>query len=63
MKNEFCYELRIILKNGKVGFVSKTRHAMIQIQDMFENGKPDIVLKTVKGFHIKELLMWFDLRK
>ena len=26
---------------------------MIQIQDMFENGKPDIVLKTVKGFHIK----------
>ena len=26
---------------------------MIQIQDMFENGKPDIVLKTVKGFNIK----------
>ena len=24
---------------------------MIQIQDMFENGKPDIVLKTVKGFY------------
>ena len=26
---------------------------MIQIQDMFENGKPDIVLKTVKGFYKK----------
>ena len=26
---------------------------LIQIQDMFENGKPDIVLKTVKGFNIK----------
>ena len=24
-ENEFCFELRIILKNGKVGFVSKTR--------------------------------------
>ena len=24
---------------------------MIQIQDMLENGKPDIVLKTVKGFY------------
>ena len=27
---------------------------MIQIQDMFENGKPDIVLKTVKGSIIKK---------
>ena len=26
---------------------------MIQIQDMFQNGKPDIVLKTGKGFNIK----------
>ena len=26
---------------------------MIQIQDMFENGKSDIVLKTVTGFSIK----------
>ena len=33
---------------------------MIQIQDMFENGKPDIVLKTV---NIKELLYDFDLRQ
>ena len=26
---------------------------MIQTQDMFQNGKPDNVLKTVKGFNIK----------
>ena len=26
---------------------------MFQIQDMFENGKPDIFLKTVKRFDIK----------
>ena len=26
---------------------------MIKIQDMFENGKPDIVLKAVKGFNIE----------
>ena len=26
---------------------------MFQIQDMFENGKPDIVLKTFKRFNIK----------
>ena len=25
---------------------------MIQIQDIFENGKHNIVLKTVKGFHM-----------
>ena len=49
-ENEFCFELRISLKNGKIGFVWKT---MVQIQDMFENGKPDIVLKTVKGFDMK----------
>ena len=26
---------------------------MFQIQDMFENGKPDIFLKTVKRFNMK----------
>ena len=36
----------LILKNGKVGFSENA--TMIQIQDMFENGKPDIVLKNVK---------------
>ena len=38
---------------------------MIQIQDMFENGEPDIILKmkTVKGFNIKRTFYKFDLRK
>ena len=26
---------------------------ILQIQEMFENGKPDIILKTVKRFNIK----------
>ena len=56
--NEICFELWIILKNGKVGLPRK-RDNMIQIQDMFENGKPDIVLKTVKGFNLKKLLLSF----
>ena len=45
--------MTIILKNGKVGLPRK-RDNMIQIQDMFENGKPDIVLKTFKGFNLKK---------
>ena len=49
----FVLKKWIILKYGKMGFVSKTRHAMFQIQEVFENWKPDIVLKTVKGFYIK----------
>ena len=44
----------LILKNGKVGFSENA--TMIQIQNMFENGKPDIVLKTIKGFNIKRIL-------
>ena len=51
---------RIILKNGKVGLENAT---LIQIQDMFENGKPGIVLKTVKGFNTKHSFYNFDLRK
>ena len=39
-----------ILKKGKVCLENAT---VFQIQDMFENGKPDIVLKTVKRFDIK----------
>ena len=38
-------------KTGKC--VSLENATMIQIQDIFENGKPDIVLKTVMGFDIK----------
>ena len=26
---------------------------MFQIQDIFENGKPNIILKTIKSFNIK----------
>ena len=32
---------------------------MIKIQDMFENGKPDVVLKMVEGFNVKKLLLSF----
>ena len=44
-----------LYSNRKAGFVSKTQQ--FQIQDMFENGKPNIVLKTVKIFNIKELVL------
>ena len=30
---------------------------------MFQNGKPDTVLKTVKRFNIKELLLYFLFQK
>ena len=51
-KTQFlCFELWIILKNMKVGFCLENA-TMFQIQDMFGNGKPDIVLKTVKRFNI-----------
>ena len=36
---------------------------MIQIQDMFENGKPDIVLKTAKGFDKKNSFYNLDSRE
>ena len=36
------FVLRILLKNGK-WVLSRKRDNMIQIQDMFGNGKPDIV--------------------
>ena len=62
MKVSFDWELQIILKNRKVGFVSKNA-TMIQIQDMFENGKQDIVVKTVKGFNIKNSFYNFNSRK
>ena len=36
---------------------------MIQIQDMFENGKPDIVLKTAKRFNIIRTLIMILIQK
>ena len=41
-----------LTENKESGFCLENA-TMIQIQDMFGNGKPDIVLKTVKGFNIK----------
>ena len=38
-----------------MGFVSKTRQCNDSNSGLFENGKPDIVLKTVKGFNIKRI--------
>ena len=35
---------------------------MFQIQYMFENGKPDIVLKTVNRFNVKRTPICFDLK-
>ena len=37
--------------------------AMFQIQDIFENGKPNIVLKTVKRFNIKRTLIIILIKK
>ena len=45
-----------VLENGKVGFCLGNA-TMFQIQAMFENGKPDIVLKTIKRFKIKRTLI------
>ena len=57
-KNLFCKLWKWVLlliadytQKRESGFCLENA-TMIQIQDMFENGKPDIVLKTVKGFHI-----------
>jgi len=45
-------------------WVSLENATMIQIQDTFENGNPDIVLKTVMGFDIKKNSFYnFDSRK
>ena len=46
----FVMNCGLYSKTGKRGL--SQNKTMIQIQDMFENGKPDIVLKTVKGFNI-----------
>ena len=36
---------------------------MFQIQNMFENGKPDFVLKTAKRFDIKNWTINFNFKK
>ena len=47
--------LYLVLITEGIGFCLDNA-TMIQIQDMFENGKPDIVLKAVKVF-LKVLLL------
>ena len=56
MKVSFVLKGGLYLKTGK-WVLSRKRDNMFKIPDMFENGKPDIVLKTVKRFNIKELLL------
>ena len=58
-ESEFCFEL--YSKTGK--WVLSWKHDNASSQDMYENGKPDIVLKTVKSFNIKELLLKFWFKK
>ena len=45
-ESEFCFKLWIILKNMKVGFCLENA-TMFQIQDMFENGKPNILSRAL----------------
>ena len=47
----FVLNCRLYFKNRKVDFVSKT--PQFQIQDTFEDGKPDIVLKNSQGIRTK----------
>ena len=51
-ESEFCFKLQIILKKRERGFCLENA-TKFHIQDMFENGKPDIILKMVKRFDIK----------
>ena len=52
MKVSFVLNCGLYSKTGKG--VCLENATMFQIQDMFEKGKPDIVLKTVKGFFLKK---------
>ena len=51
MKVSFVLNDGLYSNRESGGFLENT--TMIQIQEMFENGKPDIVLKTFKSFNIK----------
>ena len=48
-ESEFYYELWFIFKTGKLGFVSRQ---CFKFRICSKNGKPNIVLKTVKSFNI-----------
>ena len=51
MKVSFVLNDGLYSNRESGGFLENA--TMIQIQEMFENGKPDIVLKTFKSFNIK----------
>ena len=53
MKVSFVLNCGLCSKVGKWVFSRKGNITMFPIQDIFENGKPDIVLKTVKRFNMK----------
>ena len=61
MKVSFVLNCGLYSKTGKG--VCLENATMFQIQDVFENLKPDIVLKTVKRFNIKNSYFNFDLKK
>ena len=52
MKVSFVLNCGLYSKTGK-WVLSRKRENVSNSADMFENGKPDIVLKTVKWFNIK----------
>ncbi len=60
MKDSFVLNCRLFLKRGSG--VCLENATMIQIRDMFQNGKPDIVLKTVNRFNVKRTPISFDLK-
>ena len=59
MKVSFVY---IYTQKRESGFCLENA-TMIQIQDMFENGKPGIVLKTVKRLNIKRTPILILIKK
>ena len=52
MKVSFVLNCDLYTQKRENGF-SLENATMFQIYNMFQNGKPDIVLKTVKRFNIK----------
>ena len=61
-ETKFCFELRIILKNEKMGVVSKTRQQFrFRICSRMEN--LTFVLKTTKGFNTKRTLFMILMLK
>ena len=54
MKVSFVLNCGLYTQKRESGFCLENA-TMFQIQEMFQNGKPAIVLNTVKRFNIKEM--------